>query len=459
MRVWRLALVFLLLALLAASAGAKYFNLPNATFDATLHPDGSVFVVETIAFDFHGDFSFAYRTFPLGDWELADVKVEENGQPLVFEDEMRGNERRITWHYKASDERKTFLLSYSLKDAVKVYDDVAEFNWKVWGDSWEEPLGKLSGSYMLPEAVKSPKDVYSWGHPNLNGKIGMAPDNLQLLFEVLDVPARQWVEVRVVFPRSVLSSTGGAKVMQGRGLEKISGEEQAFGALDAWLPLLLYSLPLLLILVFVALWWRYGRDPLVPFDAEYEREIPADYGPALVKALLDPIGRTAGSNEVLATVLNLALKKYLTLERVKAERFLGLLGREFDYKISFTRQERKGLAPHEHEVRALLKRCAEDKGWTTFQEVEKKIKADATWFDEWFKGFQGNVKAEAKAQGFYSETKATLLFATVALLFLGVGGATAFLSFNPVHVAAGGGSALLVFILGCLLPLLFSDAL
>src|SRR3989338_8555017 len=110
MRVWRLALVFLLLALLAASAGAKYFNLPNATFDATIHPDGSVFVVETIAFDFHGDFSFAYRTFPLGDWELSGVRVEENGKPVPFEDEIVDGERRVTWHYQARDEPRTFLL-------------------------------------------------------------------------------------------------------------------------------------------------------------------------------------------------------------------------------------------------------------------------------------------------------------------------------------------------------------
>ena len=111
MRVWRLALVFLLLALLAASAGAKYFNLPNATFDATFHPDGSVFVVETLSFDFHGDFSFAYRTFPPGDWVLSEVKVEEGGKPLLFDDEIVDGKRKITWHYKASDERKTFLLS------------------------------------------------------------------------------------------------------------------------------------------------------------------------------------------------------------------------------------------------------------------------------------------------------------------------------------------------------------
>ena len=251
MRASRLALVFLLLALLAGGASAKYFNLPGATFDAAIHPDGSVFVVETISFDFHGDFSFAYRTFPPGDWELSDVKVEENGKPLPFEDEIVDNERKIAWHYKASDERKTFLLSYSLKNAVKVYDDVAEFNWKVWGDSWAEPVRKLSGSYMLPKPVKSPKDVYTWGHPDLNGKIGMASDNLQLLFEVLDVPARQWVEVRMAFPRAVLSSTGGAKVMPGQGLEKISGEENASGFLDSLAPYLALFLPLAVIAWFV----------------------------------------------------------------------------------------------------------------------------------------------------------------------------------------------------------------
>ncbi|MDH3463508.1 MAG: DUF2207 domain-containing protein, partial [Acidimicrobiia bacterium] len=51
---------------LALPAQAKSYWLDHADVDVTINPDGSLLVVETLTFDFSGQFSGAYRDIPLG---------------------------------------------------------------------------------------------------------------------------------------------------------------------------------------------------------------------------------------------------------------------------------------------------------------------------------------------------------------------------------------------------------
>ena len=105
----------------------------------------------------------------------------------------------------------------------------------------------------------------------------------------------------MTFPRRLVESTAGARVVQGPGLERIVAEERA--AVDAYehgrrkirdavdhLPrtiaylLLLAVGPALLVITFV--WLLYGREPRTGYDREYEQQPPSDLPPALVPALL-----------------------------------------------------------------------------------------------------------------------------------------------------------------------------
>ncbi|MBU2420940.1 MAG: DUF2207 domain-containing protein, partial [Nanoarchaeota archaeon] len=94
-----------------------------------------------------------------------------------------GNNTRIKWFYSAENEKKTFTIKYTLKKAVTAYNDVAELNWKVWGSNWGVPLSELYGWIELPKKVQDSNDVYVWGHPKVNGQIGLIENN-KVLFQV-----------------------------------------------------------------------------------------------------------------------------------------------------------------------------------------------------------------------------------------------------------------------------------
>ncbi len=117
----------------------------------------------------------------------------------------------------------------------------------------------------------------------------------------------------------MLTSTAGAQVRQGNGLQKIVAEE--VGSQRAYehdreriddakrhlgrtlLYLLLLGLgPAAALMALV--WLVYGRERKTGYDREYEQEPPSDTEPALVPSLLRQ-EKTPGSNEFTATLFDL----------------------------------------------------------------------------------------------------------------------------------------------------------
>ncbi len=225
------ALALFLLALLLVRANAKEYSLEKAEVFYEIKPDGLVQATESITFNFSGSFSYAFRTFPKGSWQINSIKVFEGNKELDFRQTDLGHETELKWFYSAQNEKKTFTIKYELQKAVTTYTDVGEFYWKVWGQGWSKPLNELYGEIRLPGKVEDANQVYSWGHPELNGKIGLV-GNQTLIFQAFEIPKEQWVEIRLLFPRELLQGTENALEKKQAGLEKIIEEEKQWTTLS-----------------------------------------------------------------------------------------------------------------------------------------------------------------------------------------------------------------------------------
>ena len=289
---------------------------------------------ERITFDYSGDFSGAYRDIPLrsgesigqigvseGDDEYipgANTELGSFGVPGSFGVEQTSKLVRIVWHYRATDERRTFTIKYRFRGLAVVYDDVVDVNLRVWGDEWKASLGSLNARMELPRAAALGPAYRVWGSPAwVRGVVDRAPRAATL--QAANVPAEQFVEFRVTFPRGLLTSTSGAQVRSGNGLPKILADElasqQAYdhdreriddAKSHPWRTLLILLLlavgPALLLVGGV--WWVYGRERATGYDREYEQAPPTDTEPALVPSLVRQ--ETApGSNEFTATLFDL----------------------------------------------------------------------------------------------------------------------------------------------------------
>src|SRR5215203_343674 len=340
-----LALIFavLLAGAFAAPAEAqdKSFSLPRAYVVASVQPDGSVLVTEEITYLFTGSFEGGYREILLKDgMSVTDVSVSEygkayspgasaelgsSGAPGTYGTANLGNAYRIVWHYRASDEKRTFTVSYRLGGLAVAHDDVVDVYWQAWGDEWQEPLDSLDATMNLPGNPQT-GDVKVFGHPaSVSGETGLGPDRVSPTLVASDVPPEQFVEMRVVFPRELLTSTGGARVVQGNGLQKIMDQEAAeanSAARSLWLQRLQPVFALLLVALAVGLmafvYLRYGREPRVDYGERYEREPPTDDPPGVVSAIMGQ-QPSVGTREFTATLFDLIRRGVLKAQPVSVK--------------------------------------------------------------------------------------------------------------------------------------------
>ena len=182
-----------------------------------------------------GSFSGANRDIPLRSGEsIDDVSVLENGRafatggcvelgcsspPGTFGVTRSGGTERIVWHYSATDEVRTFEIRYRMRGLAVAYDDVVDVNLQVWGDQWDQSLGRLTATTTGPGDV-----VRAWGHPVwVRGDVTIDGPSAHL--RALNVSSHQFVELRTLYPRGAFTSTAGMRVVSGNGLEKIAAEE------------------------------------------------------------------------------------------------------------------------------------------------------------------------------------------------------------------------------------------
>ncbi len=210
----------------AAMAQDKSFYLPTAEVLVEVRPDGSLRVTEQIQFSFSGDFSGAYRDIPVRDGEqITDITVTEDdreyspgasaelgssGSPDTFGVAYLDDVVRVVWHYSAANESRTFEIGYTFRGLAVAYDDVVDVNLQVWGDEWKVELSSLRATMRVPGAA--PGEIRVWGHPaTVEGITVLNPDGTGAELWANAIRPGYFAEMRMVFPRSLLSDTSGAR--------------------------------------------------------------------------------------------------------------------------------------------------------------------------------------------------------------------------------------------------------
>jgi uncharacterized membrane protein len=419
-----------------AEAQEKSFELPWAVTVADVQPDGSVVVTETITYLFSGSFEGGYREIPLKDgMSVTDVSVSEggtkyspgasaelgsSGAPGTYGTANLGNAYRIVWHYKASYEERTFTVRYRLEGLAVAHDDVVDLYWQAWGDEWQEPLDLLGAAVVLPgDASKG--EVKVFGHPaSVSGKTSLGADGISPRLSAKDVPPGQFVEMRVLFPRELLTSTEGARVKPGEGLKQIMEQEAADArseARQAWLMRLLQPLVGLLLVVLsvgtmVFVYLRYGREPKVDYEGRYEREPPTDDPPAVIGAIITQ-KPSVGSREFTATLFDLIRRGVLKAEPVSVKRG-GLRGEKTmtDLRVRLGSYYSVALTDFERRVLNVAKGVLSD-GPVNLTDFEKRMKDgdehDRRAYDSSYQGFRNEAKQEVERRDLVERGPGVLL--------------------------------------------------
>ncbi|NYZ78463.1 DUF2207 domain-containing protein [Candidatus Micrarchaeota archaeon] len=318
--------------LLSSFSAAKSFYFPQVKLVYNVSDDASIAVREELTFDFSGSFSFAYRDLPDGEWSYSNIGVFETtdgaNQPVDFSAYGEDGSTRVRWNFKASDEKRTFVIVYTLKNAVVSYDDAYEFYWKLWGEQWDAVVEKLEAKIVFPRALYSGSQV--WLHPALDATYNLQGDSLEI--QANGIPSYTFLEFRVLFNKEALAG-GFARVVSGSGYNKVESEEnfnEFVYAASEYLWLWPIAVFLALAFGFYHYYNKYGREPRKA-QVRKERDFLYDDRTWEVEYLLTQSTSVAS---MTASLLDLARRGHVKIEKTKST---GLIFKKDDYLLSKAR--------------------------------------------------------------------------------------------------------------------------
>ena len=431
LKLLRLFVVIVLLAVPALPLLAKSFSIANADVTIEVSEDGTLDIKELLTYDFSGQFSGGYRDIRLRPGEsvqVVSVSDEAGGYALggctvlgcssapgSYGVEVHSDFVRVVWHHDSSNEQRTFEIVYRMTGATLVYDDVIDVQFRVWGEQWEVGLDRLSARVIIPSGAVA-GDVLVWGHPyGVDGATSLGDDGVSPSLDAQQIPAGQLVELRTVFPRALLTRTGGAQVFAESGLESILAEEAqaAETASDAAAAARtgFFAGGASAIAIVLGLgglvYFRYGKEPAVDYDREYEQEPPSELSPAEVAALLTQ-GRV-DEKAFTATLFDLIRVGRIDAQPSQVQRTTwgGLKTEDITDLVLSTTDDESPLRNYQQSVMTVVRRVLE-LGPRPLHEFRQAIREDATANAKTYQTFRDRVLSAVRSGGLIDDAGHTI---------------------------------------------------
>ena len=173
--IFKNAIIVIILVLISflytSSIFAQDFTINSFHSDIIIHEDSSFTVKETIEVEFHRPRHGIYREIPfkytdeLGNTFRTPLDVlsvtDETGKDWKYTAKRSGNaiNIRIGDAKKYVSGKQSYVITYSVENAILFFEDHDELYWNVTGNYWNAPIRKASANVNL--AVKS-KSTNLW---------------------------------------------------------------------------------------------------------------------------------------------------------------------------------------------------------------------------------------------------------------------------------------------------------
>lgn len=379
-------------------------ELNELDFEAQINEDGSMDVTETWNI-YISETNTLFKTFEKDKSKysgITNVMVKEitSGQQKEFSqideemyhvtkdcfyalDNSKGN-FEIAWGVGLDDDSatKVYQISYTVEDAIAKYNDYAELYWKFIGDDFEIDADNIKGTILLPSNANSKDEIRVWGHTEgLNGEIyATAPNKIE--FSINKYSVGNFVEVRSLFPNSMITSTN--RTYNYDILDKVIEEETVWAneanerresreRIGLIITIILSVIAVFLIInviknILKLLKMEKKIKPSTKLD--YFRELPyEDATPGEALFVLTTGANKNFSSSFSANILDLCLKKYLTLEAIKE----GKIAKSDVIKIQLLDKNENELKEDQKITLDLLKKVAGEKKELTTKDITKYL--------------------------------------------------------------------------------------
>ena len=326
--------------LMAVPAWGRDWRIARFETQMSVARDGTAVVTERLQVAFFGSYNGIYRDIPIeypgphGSNYTLFLRVlsvtDGEGKGLKYDSRMQNGNRHLKIYIPgAEDTSRTVQITYTVRNAVRWFDDYDELYWNVTGNDWPVPIDSASATISFPGNAAGNLRVQAF-----TGVYGSQERDV-------DVKV-QGSTVQVEGTRSLSMREGlTADVYISKGvLTQPSKLTQAIWFLRSN-PIVL--LPLWAFIVMFFLWWTKGRDPKPDISVAPMYEPPKDMTPAEVGTLMDDV---VNPRDITSTLVDLAVKGYLKIEEKEVKTLL-FAHRDYVFHLLKPQSEWTSLEPHE----------------------------------------------------------------------------------------------------------------
>ena len=341
--------IFLFFLISIVSFAANY-RIEKLDIEANLQKDGSMVVSEAVTYDIDEINGVYFDIDAKGFGELEDLQVfEDEPNTSSFKEVDTSNYEvsvsdelyRIKLYSKNQNNIRTFKFVYKLPEAIKVYDDVVQFNRKMVGQEWQQGIKYITAKVIVPVPTDyDNSNILVFGHGPLTGEVDKVENTV--VYKLDDYYPGDFLEAHILMEPEIFSEYNKSKIVHKDMKQKLldmeakladeANAERDKAIRQQEMINKVFEKPGLIFGVLSSIWgvlmfYIYGiyrrRNRVKNSVGKYLRELPDDSSPALVGSFMTD---SISGNEILATIVDLIRRKILRLETSEEKSIITLVG-------------------------------------------------------------------------------------------------------------------------------------
>ena len=341
--------IFLFFLISIVSFAANY-RIEKLDIEANLQKDGSMVVSEAVTYDIDEINGVYFDIDAKGFGELEDLQVfEDDPNTSSFKEVDTSNYEvsvsdelyRIKLYSKNQNNIRTFKFVYKLPEAIKVYDDVVQFNRKMVGQEWQQGIKYITAKVIVPVPTDyDNSNILVFGHGPLTGEVDREENTV--VYKLDDYYPGDFLEAHILMEPEIFSEYNKSKIvhkdmkqelldMEAKLADEANAERDKARRQPNKFRKLFENQGLMLGVLGsiwgVLMFYIYGiyrrRNRVKNSVGKYLRELPDDSSPALVGSFMTD---SISGNEILATIVDLVRRKILRLETSEEKSIITLVG-------------------------------------------------------------------------------------------------------------------------------------
>ena len=213
--------LFFIISIVSFSAS---FNISDLNVEAKLQKDGSMLVSEAVTYDIDEINGIYFDIDAKGYGGITSLQVfEDEGHyednvisyrevdPVNYEVTENNGVYRIKLFSRNNNNTRTFKFVYTLPEAIKVYDDVAQLNRKMVGQDWQQGISTVKVTIEIPVSKDyDNSNILVFGHGPLTGEVDKVENTV--VYKLDDYYPGDFLEAHILMEPEIFSEFDKSRV-------------------------------------------------------------------------------------------------------------------------------------------------------------------------------------------------------------------------------------------------------